>query len=118
MTETLCDAVRVYTRYHTPGTEEETRAERNYRFGQPVPDYFIPEEGFHLWEIFWQVINSTDRIIQGQALSFNLVELNSFNFLLYPEEKNILLAMSRIWSETTQTEINYQWQISQKSHSK
>lgn len=56
MTAELCEAVAKHVRYYTPDENEETRAQRNIRFGRSIPEIIIPPRGLHVWEWFFDAV--------------------------------------------------------------
>lgn len=80
--------MRVYTRYDLPDENEETRRERNERFGyKDSPKFEIPESGLYFWELYTELSNAIHR-----------VDFNGYYYKLLPSE---IIA----WCKLTNTEI-------------
>ena len=99
----MCEAVRVRTRYETPGPKGETRRERNERFSQESPPFDVPEDGQYIWDWFYDIIETGDRIIQGEPIPFSHIELKAWSEnmreLVEPSEFKILIDMSNTWCD-------------------
>ena len=68
--------MRVYTRYDLPDDKDETRRERNIKFGQgESPKVNIPEYGRYLWDLYTNLSNAIHR-----------VDFNGYYYNLQPSE--------------------------------
>lgn len=105
--------MRVRVRYDTPNERGETRRERIYRFGKHEenrpPIFYIPIEGFYLWEWFWTISARLRRIREGLCEPIPPSEFLSWcrasGTIVTPPEYAILCAMDEIFCEETNKEL-------------
>lgn len=81
--------MRIYVRYDLPDENNETRRERNERFGyKETPNFEIPDGGFYIWDLYTELSNAIHR-----------VDFNGYYYKLLPSE---IIA----WSKLTGTDIS------------
>lgn len=102
--------MRVFVRYHTEDDKGETRAERNERAEHETPPLDIPEAGSDLFDLFFNVSRSINRISDGVCQKITPSELKAYLELaderLTPTEFDIFRAMDLEYCTEMQLEIN------------
>lgn len=117
--------MRVHIRYFTPDEKEETRYERNIRFGQEElnQELEIPDEGLYLWEMYWSISRRLVRAKDFNAIPISPTEFISWckasGTLVYPNEYDILCAMDDEFCSEMNKELQaYQQRIISKGTEK
>ena len=94
------DAVSHRVRYETKDENGETRADRNKRFSQPLPQHsseLIPDGGEYLWEWFFDLNSRLKRIVDGNVIPIPPSEMLAWKELhghiVYSWELDILEGM-------------------------
>lgn len=107
----MCEAVRIWTRYYTPGPSGETRAERHERFNKDVPEFDIPDAGQYLWDWYFEISKLTVRVVDGQALPLTWDNLEGWARIVgkpvSADEFAILRAMDTAYCEALTGELDY-----------
>lgn len=105
-------------RYETPGRNDQTRAERNEAFQQPVPVWEIPEEGLYLWNWFFEISDGVNRVVQGQVIRLSWVDIRAWielsENIVHPREIAILKSMDMAYCEALEGELGYARAITQE----
>ena len=97
------EAVRVYTRYDLPNEKDETRRERNLRFGYgKSPEVDIPSGGEYLWDLFATLLKVIHRVdFNGYYYNFPPSEILAWCKLakvdITSEEYEIISAMDSVF---------------------
>lgn len=120
MTETLCDAVHVKTKYETLDVNGETRRQRNARFGLESPDFELEEDEFYLWQWFEDLQESSGtRIIQGEPQPLSHTDIMNWahntSEIIRPFEVGILIKMSLAWCDAIIGELENNRAIAKES---
>lgn len=107
----LCEAMRVKIRYDIQDEKQETRRERNEKFGhgnlsEPL---IIPENGLYLWNYFWEISGGVLRAGDGVCNPITWQEFLAWSKItqneLKKEEFEILRNMDLIFVECMNLEI-------------
>lgn len=87
----------MFVRYDIEDDNGETRRERNERMNHPAPEFFLPSEGRHLWDIYTNINAAISRVSDGV---YRLIPPSEFKawfdltkHVVYPREYAILTAM-------------------------
>lgn len=88
-------------RYESLDEKQETRRERNAKFGKDSPDVDVPDAGQHIWEWFWKLSAQRDRSMGVSPLK--MADVWAWNDLgrisINPNEFDILLDMDLAYRE-------------------
>lgn len=97
------EAIRVYARYDLPDDKDETRRQRNERFGfKDSPKLEIPSAGEYLWELFTTLSNAIHRVdFNGYYYNLPPSDIISWckltNVDITPREYDIISSMDRVF---------------------
>ena len=99
----MCEAIRTKIRYDFKDENNETRRERNARFGKESPEIVIPESGAYIWEWYQDLSAGVGRISDGVCDPIPWSEFLAWSSVtgavVFPSEYAILRAMDAVFCE-------------------
>lgn len=111
----------LHVRYQSKDENNETRVERNARFGQDdaTPEITIPENGAYLWVWYWSLSDRLKRVHDGGVFpippSEYLAWKQAREIIVYPYEYAILCQMDDAYCDAMSKEIaEYQARLNDK----